>query len=179
MALASRTPEALNICIAKGTGTVEHESGRERSRQIRKHVRARYFDAARHDGSDTVTIRAGDVARELRLGNRVPAICSALESKLLLDQAGLRAGGTQRSPPEHHDGVPLCIFRRMCGEQHRSGRGEPPCSCIPAVCEQRAAGGGTASGVRGTKPALPGLVRQDETPYPCGCEGTLCVPVVP
>ncbi len=37
-----------------------------------------------------MTIRAGDVARELRLGNRVPAICSALESKLLLDQAGLR-----------------------------------------------------------------------------------------
>ena len=37
-----------------------------------------------------MTVRAGDVAHELQLRNRVPAVCSALGSKLLLEQAGLR-----------------------------------------------------------------------------------------
>ena len=62
------------------------ESGADR---IRRLVRARYIDAARRDGRNTVTIRAGDVARDLHLGNRVPAVCSALGSKLLLEQSGL------------------------------------------------------------------------------------------
>ena len=63
------------------------ESGADR---IRRHVRARYIDPVRRDGGNTVTIRAGDVARDLHLGNRVPTVCSALGSKLLLEQAGPR-----------------------------------------------------------------------------------------
>ena len=63
------------------------ESGADR---IRQHVRGRYIDPARRDGRNTVTIRAGDVAHDLHLGNRVPAVCSALGSKLLLEQSGLR-----------------------------------------------------------------------------------------
>ena len=63
------------------------ESGADR---IRRHARVQYIDPARRDGRNTVTIRAGDVTRELHLGNRVPAVCSALGSKLLLEQAGLR-----------------------------------------------------------------------------------------
>ena len=65
-------------------------SGESRADRIRRHVRTRYIDPARRDGGNTVTIRAGDVARDLHLGNRVPAVCSALGSKLLLEQAGLR-----------------------------------------------------------------------------------------
>ena len=63
------------------------ESGADR---IRRHVRTRYIGPARRDGRNTVTVRAGDVARDLQLVNRVLAICSALGSKLLLDQARLR-----------------------------------------------------------------------------------------
>lgn len=65
-------------------------SGESAADRIRRHVGAQYIDAARRDGRNTVTIRAGDVARDLRLRNRVPAVCSALGSKLLLEQAGLR-----------------------------------------------------------------------------------------
>ena len=65
-------------------------SPRYRADRIRRHVRVRYIDPARRDGKNTVTIRAGDVARDLHLRNRVPAVCSALGSKLLLEQAGLR-----------------------------------------------------------------------------------------
>lgn len=62
------------------------ESGADR---IRRHVRSRYIDPTRRAGRTRVTIRAGDVARDLGLSNRVPSICSALGSKLLLEQAGL------------------------------------------------------------------------------------------
>ena len=62
------------------------ESGADR---IRRHVRSRYIDPTRRAGRTRVTIRAGDVARDLSLSNRVPSICSALGSKLLLEQAGL------------------------------------------------------------------------------------------
>ena len=65
-------------------------SDRSGADRIREHVRAQYIDAARRDGGNAVTIRAGDVARDLHLRNRVPAVCSALGSKLLLEQAGLR-----------------------------------------------------------------------------------------
>ena len=79
------------------------ESGADR---IRRHVRARYIDPARRDGGNTVTIRAGDVARDLQLVNRVPAVCSALGSKLLLEQAGLRLverrGPRQSTTTEFH-----------------------------------------------------------------------------
>ena len=79
------------------------ESGADR---IRRHVRIRYIDPARRDGENTVTIRAGDVARDLQLGNRAPAVCNALGSKLLLEQARLRLverrGPRQSTTTEFH-----------------------------------------------------------------------------
>ena len=65
-------------------------SGESKADRIRRHVRICYIDPARRDGRNTVTIRTGDVARELHLKNRIPAVCSALGSNLLLEQAGLR-----------------------------------------------------------------------------------------
>lgn len=80
--------EGPDICIGEELSNMNPvESGADR---IRRHVRVRHIDPARRDGRNTVTIRAGDVARELHLGNRVPAVCSALGSKLLLEQARLR-----------------------------------------------------------------------------------------
>ena len=57
--------------------------------QIRLHA-ARYVDRARQGGRDTVTIRAGDIGRDLDLNKRIPAVCSALGSKVFLEQEGLR-----------------------------------------------------------------------------------------
>ena len=58
--------------------------------RIRQHVRLRIVDPARQTGVEKVTIRAGDVVRELGVKDRSPAVCSALASKKFLDQAGLR-----------------------------------------------------------------------------------------
>lgn len=54
------------------------------------HTRLRYVEPARRAGNKTVAVRAGDVARDWGLNNRVPSICSALESRLFLEQAGLQ-----------------------------------------------------------------------------------------
>jgi len=46
--------------------------------QIRDFAFRRYIEPARKQGQKTVTIRAGDVHSEMRLGQRMPAVCGAL-----------------------------------------------------------------------------------------------------
>ena len=57
--------------------------------KIRLHA-ARYIDSARQASRDMVTIRAGDVGWDLGLYKRIPAVCSALGSRMFLEQEGLR-----------------------------------------------------------------------------------------
>ena len=57
---------------------------------IRRSARARHIEPSRRAGRKTVTTRAGDVGRDMGLKNRMPAVCSALGSKLFLREAGLR-----------------------------------------------------------------------------------------
>ena len=100
----ARLRGAPDICIGKGP--LNNTSGESGADRIRRHVRTRYVDPARRDGRNTVTIRAGDVARDLQLVNRVPEVCSALGSKLLLEQAKLRLverrGPRQSTTTEFH-----------------------------------------------------------------------------
>ena len=58
--------------------------------RIRRHCITHHVEPARRTGRDTVAIRAGDVARNMVLNNRAPAVCSALGSNLFLEKAGLR-----------------------------------------------------------------------------------------
>ena len=58
--------------------------------RIRENVRVRHIEPSRQAGRKTVTIRAGDLGRDMGLKNRMPAVCSALGSKLFLREAGLR-----------------------------------------------------------------------------------------
>ena len=58
--------------------------------RIRENVRARHIEPARQAGRETVTLRAGDVGRDMGLKNRMPAVCSALGSKLFLREARVR-----------------------------------------------------------------------------------------
>lgn len=47
---------------------------------IREFVNRRYILPARNTGQRTVSVRAGDVHREMNLVQRLPAVCSALGS---------------------------------------------------------------------------------------------------
>jgi hypothetical protein len=54
-------------------------------------------EAARRSGKERLSLRAGDIHRELRLVNRVPAVCSVLGSKKFQTENRLRTIG--RSGP--------------------------------------------------------------------------------
>ena len=57
---------------------------------IRAYVVATVIERARSAGSAEVTIRAGDVHRDLSLKNRTPLVCAALDAEKLEIQAGVR-----------------------------------------------------------------------------------------
>ena len=57
---------------------------------IRRYVLAHHVAPARAAANAELTVRAGDVARAMKLQGRVPNICSVLGSRIFLDMAGLR-----------------------------------------------------------------------------------------
>ena len=169
--------EGPDICI--GVGPSNMNSGESGADRIRRHVRARYIDPARRDGGNTVTIRVGDVARDLQLGNRVPAVCSALGSKLLLEQAGLRL--VERRGPRR--GTTTEFHYALAGRRAESGTEEvevrnpaPPLrgSVDNAPREPRSP---ATSGARHTL-YLVSCVKTKRN-RSCGREGSLCIAVVP
>ena len=58
--------------------------------QVRDFIDRRYLAPARRSGVQTLTVNAGDVHREMKLKNRVPAVCSALKSKKLQQTCSLK-----------------------------------------------------------------------------------------
>jgi hypothetical protein len=53
------------------------------SDRVRDHVKRKYIDPARKEGKKTLSIRAGDIHRELGFSRRIPVVCSALRSRKL------------------------------------------------------------------------------------------------
>ena len=53
------------------------------SDRVRNHVKRKYIDPAKKDGKKSVSIRAGDVHKELGFSRRIPVVCSALRSRKL------------------------------------------------------------------------------------------------
>jgi hypothetical protein len=66
--------------------------------QIRHHLQMEYFSPARRRGERFVTVRAGDVHRELGLRNRVPNVCQVMESRILEREAGVKVSSKQAPP---------------------------------------------------------------------------------
>ena len=74
--------------------------------RIRQHALTRHVHPARAADHGTLTIRVGDVCRDMGLQNRVPNVCSALRSRTFLDLAGLelleRIGPEQSTTTRFH-----------------------------------------------------------------------------
>ncbi len=60
------------------------------SDSIRDHISEAYLKAALRKGELTFTVNVGTVHRALHLTNRVPQVCSALESKKFLEENRLK-----------------------------------------------------------------------------------------
>ena len=57
---------------------------------IREHVSEVYLKRAKRNGDTSFTVNVGAVHKALKLTNRVPQVCAALESRKLLQENGLR-----------------------------------------------------------------------------------------
>ena len=71
------------------------------SDEIREHVIRRHFQPAKSGGATELTIRAGDIHKELDYANRMPAVCSVLGSNRLEREAAVTL--SQRNGP--HNGA--------------------------------------------------------------------------
>ena len=67
--------------------------------RIRHHVIARNIAPARDAGEAQVRVTAGDVHRELGLEDRIPAVCSALDTEVFLEMADVTMEG-RSGPPQ-------------------------------------------------------------------------------
>ena len=65
---------------------------------IRQHIEEHYFAPARSRGETLVTVRAGDIHKELGLRNRVPNVCQAMESRILERNARVKISSKQAPP---------------------------------------------------------------------------------
>src|SRR5258708_6322606 len=68
------------------------------AKSIRQSLRSRYFEPARRRRETLVTLRAGDIHRELGLRNRVPNVCQVMESRILEKEAGVKVSSKQGPP---------------------------------------------------------------------------------
>ena len=69
---------------------MENASISKPSEVVRQHAIETYVSPARRRRERTVSVNVGTVHRSLRLGNRVPLVCAALESRKFLRENGLR-----------------------------------------------------------------------------------------
>lgn len=53
------------------------------SDRVRDHVKRKYVDPAKKDDKKSLSIRAGDIHKELGFTRRIPVVCSALRSRKL------------------------------------------------------------------------------------------------
>jgi hypothetical protein len=54
------------------------------SDRVREYVKRKYINPAKKDGKETLSIRAGDIHKELGFSRRIPVVCSALRSRKFL-----------------------------------------------------------------------------------------------
>ena len=53
------------------------------SDRVRDHIKRKHIDPAKKAGKKTLSIRAGDIHKELGFSRRIPVVCSALRSRKL------------------------------------------------------------------------------------------------
>jgi hypothetical protein len=70
------------------------------SDRVRDHVKRKYIDPAIKAGKKSLSIRAGDIHKELGFTRRIPVVCSALRSRKLQKICGIKltyVGGPNNS----------------------------------------------------------------------------------
>ncbi|TAN23086.1 MAG: hypothetical protein EPN33_06265 [Acidobacteria bacterium] len=64
-------------------------SGKGTSKRVQALLLAHYIEPARQRGKKKVRVTAGEIIRELKLQNRAPQVCTAMQGQRFLKQHGL------------------------------------------------------------------------------------------
>jgi hypothetical protein len=99
------------------------------SDDVRKHVEERYIRASRKQGVQRFTVNAGEVHRALGLHNRVPLVCSAIQSQKFLNQHGLKL--VEKSGPASGISTALNLTFEFANEAQELG--EDPLLALQGV----------------------------------------------
>ena len=70
------------------------------SDRVRDHVKKNYIDPAKKDGKNSLSLKAGDIHKELGFSRRIPVVCSALRSRKLQKKCNIElsyVGGPNNS----------------------------------------------------------------------------------
>jgi 5-methylcytosine-specific restriction protein B len=68
------------------------------SDSIRQHVLDKYVAPAREKGALSITLRSGDIHKQLSLSNRLPQVCSAIDARRFEIEANVRLVDRQGPP---------------------------------------------------------------------------------
>ena len=90
------------------------------AQDVRDFVRKQYIEPARRKGQKRVRIVAGDVHRALNMQNRVPNVCTALTSKILLRENHLVI--EEKEGPPSGLGTRMTYIYRLLEPEDQYGR---------------------------------------------------------
>jgi hypothetical protein len=96
---------------------------------IRRFAKEHYILPAKKRGDGSISVRVGDVHREMKLASLMPAVCSALKAKTFLEENDLKLESWQGPPsgqsstvvytyrwgPSQPPGPSKSLFERMRG----------------------------------------------------------------
>jgi hypothetical protein len=102
--------------------------------QIRQHASRNFVQPARHRGDHVVKVVVGDVHRDMKLRERIPAVCSALKSQLFLRENSLTLE-QQEGPPSGQS--PKVIFTYRLDDARQIAEHTGPDSTEPRFTELR------------------------------------------
>jgi hypothetical protein len=111
---------------------------------IRAHVCDTYLKKAVRAGDRQFTVNVGTVHKALGLVNRVPQVCSALESKKLLDANGLRL--VSRTGPASGRSTTVTLTYEIVSRSDTSAASSSPFLALRGIAKDMFAklGGGEA-----------------------------------
>jgi hypothetical protein len=94
------------------------------TQELRDFVRREYIEPARRMKRKTVTVKAGEVHKRVRLHNRIPLVCQALSSKKFLEENHLQL--EHREGPQSGLSTTSAFTYRLDSQQKRRAKEELP-----------------------------------------------------
>lgn len=126
---------------------------------IRDYVRKTYVVAAIRNGEDTFKVNIGVVHKALRLTNRVPQVCAALESRKFLDENRLRIV-SRSGPPSGRSTTVTLTYEMVLHDGNREPLANPLLKLRGLAKDVFARLGGAESFIRSERASFVGSTKK-------------------